>query len=353
MERSLSGPLSGIRVLELGGIGPTPFCGMVLADLGAEVTAVARAGRIPHPVLDRGKRVVHADLKNPLDAEQVRELSRHSEVLIEGFRPGVAERLGFGPHEVAELNPRMVYGRITGFGRTGPLADRAGHDINYIALSGVLGAMGPSGDVPAPPLNLVADFGGGGLLLALGVVAALQRVGRTGEGEIVDTAMIDGAALLMGMIYGFHAQGRWDPQRGENLLDGGAPFYRTYTCADGRHIAVGAIEPAFFALLVEGLGLGEHVDLSRQLDRAYWPELASLFTKAFATKDRDVWAEQFAPVDACVTPVLGIDEVARHPHNAARGTFAPLEGGVAPRAVPLFSPLRTSSRIDALETTTT
>ncbi|KRA26081.1 carnitine dehydratase [Microbacterium sp. Root61] len=335
----MSGPLEGITVVELGGIGPTPFCGMMLSDLGASVTVIARAGRSQHPILDRGKTVVSANLKDEADAARVRALIASADAVIEGFRPGVAERLGFGPEDVAGWNPAIVYGRITGFGRTGPLALRAGHDINYVALSGALGVMGPKDGPPVPALNLVADFGGGGLLLALGVVSALLRSRVTGEGEVVDTAMVDGSALLMSMIYGFHALGRWSTERGTNLLDGGAPYYQTYECADGRHIAVGALEPEFFLTLVHGLGLREQVDVSRQDDRRYWPELRDLLEHAFLTRPRDHWAALFADVDACVTPVLAVDETAHHPHNAARATFTPIPGGMAPAPSPHFAPL--------------
>ena len=334
----MSGPLAGVTVVELGGIGPAPFSGMMLADLGAQVQVVVRPGRTLHAVLDRGKVPLPADLKSAADAERVREAITNADVVIEGFRPGVAERLGFGPDDVESWNPRIVYGRITGFGRTGPYADRAGHDINYIALSGVLGAMGPNGNNPAPPLNLVADFGGGGLLLALGVVSALLRSRSTGRGEVVDTAMVDGSALLMSMIFGFQAMGRWTVDRGANLLDGGAPFYQTYECADGKFIAVGAIEPMFFANLVASLGLDDVVDVGRQNDRSYWPELRGVLTAAFAARPRDEWAEILMQLDTCATPVLSIDEVADHPHNAHRGTFEAIPGGTAPVAAPRFAP---------------
>lgn len=340
---SVPGPLTGLTVVELGGIGPTPFCGMVLADLGARVIVIARPGRKLSTVLDRGKEVWQVDLKLADEAARVHDAIAAADILIEGFRPGVAERLGFGPSEVAEFNPRLVYGRITGFGRTGPFAPRAGHDINYVSMSGALGAIGAAGGPPVPPLNLVADFGGGGLLLALGVVAAALRSRESGVGEVVDTAMVDGSALLMSMIYGFHAEGRWSAERGANLLDGGAPFYRTYECADGGHMAVGAIEPAFYATFVDGLGLSDEIDVAIQNERSTWPQQHEAFAAAFLSHERSHWEAVFGDVDACVTPVLGIDEAAAHPHNAARGTFLPIDGGTAPAPAPRFSPLTVRS----------
>ncbi|MBV0896143.1 CaiB/BaiF CoA-transferase family protein [Microbacterium sp. NC79] len=333
------GPLAGTQVVELGGIGPAPFTGMILQQLGATVTVVARPGKVLHPTLDRGKTVFNADLKSSADTARVRELVAGADVVIEGFRPGVAERLGFGPDHIASLNRAAVVGRITGFGRSGPLADRAGHDINYIALSGALGAIGPADSAPTVPLNLVADFGGGGLMLALGVTAAILRVARTGIGEVVDTAMVDGAATLTSMIYGFVANGRWDSERGDNILDGGSPYYRTYECADGKFIAVGAIEPQFYAELVRVLGLSGQLSVSAQTDRSTWALQAELFGKAFATASRDEWEERFAGVDACVTPVLSLAEAPTHPHNAARGTFSEIPGGFQPLAANRFTAL--------------
>lgn len=336
------GPLKGVRVVELGGIGPVPFCGMLLADLGAEVVRVHRPGDGPgrvHPVLDRGKRSVIADLGNEAEVRGMRTYLRASaEVVLEGFRPGVAERLGLGPEPLLAGNPALVYGRMTGFGQTGPLAERAGHDINYIALSGALAAIGRKGERPTPPLNLVGDFGGGGMLLALGVLSAMLHSRATGEGQVVDAAMVDGSATLMAMIHGFRNLGTWSSERGTNLLDTGAPFYDTYECSDARHVAVGALEPRFFVNLVDHLGLSDEIDPARQHDRAYWPRIRSALARAFGSAPRDDWAAVFAEVDACVTPVLDMAEAAAHAHNRAREVFLrDGEGGLAPAPAPRFS----------------
>jgi alpha-methylacyl-CoA racemase len=339
VDRNLTGPLAGLTVIELGGIGPAPFCGMLLADLGARVIVVMRAQRALRPVLDRGKEAIVANLKDRADLRRVKDLIADADAVIEGFRPGVLERLGLGPDVLSQLNQALVLGRITGFGRSGPLSDRAGHDINYIALSGVLGAIGRPGERPVPPLNLVGDFGGGALLLAFGVVAALLRGRTTGVGEIVDAAMIDGSALLMNMIYEFHGTNRWAGERGRNLLDGGAPFYDTYTCADRGYMAVGAVEPQFFRVLVEGLGLDDTVDLHRQNDPGYWPELREHFASAFSRHPRAHWELVFHDQDACVTPVLDLDEVAAHSHNVARKTFSTNGDITAAATAPRFSPL--------------
>ncbi|MEV0149897.1 MULTISPECIES: CaiB/BaiF CoA-transferase family protein [unclassified Nonomuraea] len=338
---SPDGPLAGVRVVELGGIGPVPFAAMVLADLGAEVVRVHRPadrGTRPNPVLDRGRRSLVADLKDPRGAAVVRALVDRADAVLEGFRPGVAERLGFDPATLAERNPRLVVGRMTGFGQDGPLAMRAGHDINYIALSGALGAIGRPGQPPTPPLNLVGDFGGGGMLLALGVLAAVLNARTSGRGQVVDAAMVEGSGLLMSMMYGRFAQGTWTVERGENLLDGGAPFYDAYECADGRHVAVGAIEGRFFAALVDVLGVADAVDVAAQRDPGTWPAMRRTFAKAFLTASRDEWVARFAGIDACVTPVLTMDEVAAHPHNAARGSFfIDAEGAVHPGPAPRFA----------------
>jgi len=344
------GPLAGIRVVELGGIGPAPFCGMVLADLGAEVVRINRpaevGGPASNPVLDRGRRNLAVDLKSPAGVEAVRRLVDTADAVIEGFRPGVMERLGFVPDELRATNPRLVVGRMTGYGQTGPEAQTAGHDIDYIARSGVLGAIGRAGGRPMMPLNLVGDFGGGGMLLAVGVLAAILSARATGEGQDVDAAMVDGSALLMAMTYGFAAQGVWDlAERGVNLFDGGMPYYDTYECADGRFVAVGAIEPQFYAALVEGLGLGDRLDLMAQDDRSTWPRQAELFAAAFAARTRDEWAAHFAGRNACVTPVLMPSEAPGDAHLAARSTYVTDETGVihpapAPRfgGTPLASP---------------
>ncbi len=323
----MPGPLAGVRIVEFESIGPGPYGAMLLADLGAEVLRIARPGAtrgaliadLGGAVLHRGRRAITLDLKAAPDLELARRLTGRADGLIEGLRPGVMERLGLGPEAVLALNPALVYGRVTGWGQDGPLARTAGHDINYIALSGALGAMGPADGPPLPPLNLVGDFGGGGLFLAFGMLAALIEAGRTGKGQVVDAAMLDGAASQMAMIYAWRASGAWSDVRGANLLDGGAPFYRCYTCADGGFIAVGAIEPQFFAALMAGLGLAD--EGWDQNDRAAWPRLAARFAEVFATARRDDWAARFEGTDACVTPVLGLTEAPRHPHNRARGTF--------------------------------
>ncbi|MGW4804558.1 CaiB/BaiF CoA transferase family protein [Kitasatospora sp. NPDC004272] len=331
-----AGPLAGLRIVELGGIGPGPFAAMLLGDLGAEVIRIDRpadAGRPGFPVLHRGRRSVAADLKHPEGAAAVLRLVDGADAVIEGFRPGVAERLGLGPDTCLARNPALVYGRMTGWGQDGPKAQEPGHDINYIALSGALHTVGPAGGAPVVPLNLVGDFGGGGMLLALGVAAALLSAARTGRGQVVDAAMTDGSAALLAMTYGFLAAGRWRDERGVNLLDGGAPFYTTYECADGRHVAVGAIEPQFFADLLAGLGLADDPDLARQHDTERWPAARKKLADRFAARPRDAWAAHFAGTQACVTPVLSLGEAPLHPHNAARGTFRPGPTG-APEPAP-------------------
>ncbi|MGH3520052.1 MAG: CaiB/BaiF CoA transferase family protein [Haloechinothrix sp.] len=336
-----SGPLAGIRVIELGGIGPVPFAAMVLADLGAEVIRIHRPAdrdSRPNPVLDRGRRSLVVDLKHPRGAEVVRGLIDDADVVLEGFRPGVAERLGLDPAVLAERNPKLVFGRMTGFGQDGPLAMRAGHDINYIALSGVLGAIGRPGQPPTPPLNLVGDFGGGGMVLALGVVAAVLSAKTSGRGQVVDAAMVEGSGLLMAMMYGLLAQGSWTLDRGANLFDGGAPFYDVYECGDGMHVAVGAIEGTFFALLVRGLGLADSVDLAAQRNPDTWPAMRASFAAAFKSASRDEWVERFADIDACVTPVLTMGEVVSHAHNAVRESFlVDDDGAVHPAPAPRFA----------------
>jgi alpha-methylacyl-CoA racemase len=323
----MAGPLVGIRIVEFESIGPGPYGGMLLADLGAGVLRIARPSvergaliaDIGGGVMHRGRRAITLDLKAAADLDMARRLIRRADGLIEGLRPGVMEKLGLGPEDALALNPKLVYGRVTGWGQQGPLARTAGHDINYIALSGALAAMGPADAPPSPPLNLVGDFGGGGLFLAFGMLAALIEAGRTGLGQVVDSAMLDGAASQMAMLYAWRAAGTWTDQRGANLLDGGAPFYRCYECADGQFVAVGAIEPQFFAALMTGLGLeAEGWD---QNDRSAWPGMAVRIAQVFATGRRDDWAARFEATDACVSPVLGMAEAPRHPHNRARGTF--------------------------------
>lgn len=336
---SPAGPLAGLRVVELSSLGPSPYCAMLLADLGAEVVRVHRAGGLdlPMPAIDRGRRSIAVDLKHPDGLDVVRRLVGTADVLLEGYRPGVLERMGLDPVDLLAEHPRLVVGRMTGFGQDGPLAPRAAHDIDYIALSGALAATGEAGGPPTVPLNLVGDFGGGGMLLAVGVLAAVHSARETGRGQVVDTSMVEGATSLMAMIYGLRAAGGWSLERGTNLLDGGAPFYRTYRCADGRYVAVGAIEGPFYRLLVEGLGLADEIDLSTQLDARTWPQTRAAFERAFAEHDRDHWEEVFSSTDACVQPVLDLDEAPDHPHNRARGTFVDVGGQAQPAPVPRFS----------------
>jgi alpha-methylacyl-CoA racemase len=333
------GPLAGVRVVELAGIGPGPFCAMLLADLGAEVLRVDRpaASRTAWPtVLARGRRSVAVDLKHPDGAGVVLDLVAAADALVEGFRPGVAERLGIGPDACLARNPRLVYGRVTGWGQEGPWRQAAGHDIDYIALAGALHPIGQAGGPPVPPLNLIGDFGGGGMLLALGVVAALLEAGRSGAGQVVDAAMVDGAALLTTQFHELLAAGLWGEERGANLLDGGAPFYGVYETADGRHLAVGALEPQFWAELLRRLGL-DGGDLPAQLDRDGWPRLRERLAALFRTRTREEWCELLAGTDACVAPVLGLREAPAHPHNRARGTFVEVGGVTQPAPAPRFS----------------
>ena len=334
-------PLSGLRILEFDGLGPVTFAGMVLADLGAEVLRLTRSAGAGAPafadvggaVLHRGRAAVAVDLKAPDDRARVLDLIDGADALIEGFRPGVMERLGLGPEVCAARNPRLVFGRVTGWGQTGPKAAEVGHDINYIALSGALSLMGEPDRPPRPPLNLVGDYGGGAMLLVTGVLAGLLEARTTGQGRVVDAAMTDGSALLTGLFHALAARGLWSPHRGANLLDGGAPFYRCYGCRDGRFVAVGALEPQFHAALLAGLGLP--AEDFPQYDFAGWPAQHARLEAVFAARDRDDWAARFAGTDACVTPVLTLAEAPAHPHNAARGTF--VDPGVAqPAPAPRF-----------------
>ena len=336
------GPLEGIRVIELASLAPAPFGCMILSDLGAEVLRVERpehcgAGR-PAPVdpLTRGRTSIGLNLKDPAGLELLLQLVQGADVLVEGFRPGVAERLGFGPEVCAERNRGLVFARMTGWGQDGPLASTAGHDIDYIGISGALHPIGRAGERPVPPLNLVGDFGGGGMLLAIGILAALTERQRSGTGQVVDAAMVDGSALLTSFIYGLRARGGWRDERGVNLLDGGAPFYDTYQTADGKYVAVGALEPQFYAALLAGLGL-TGAELPAQLDPAGWPELRARFTAIFGQRTRDEWVAVFAGTDACVAPVLSPAEAADHPHNQARGVFAEIGGVRQPAPAPRFS----------------
>jgi alpha-methylacyl-CoA racemase len=335
------GPLSGLRVIELAGIGPGPHAAMILADLGADVVRVERADARADPQrrsnqLLRGRRLLVVDMKTDAGRELVLGLVALADVLLEGFRPGVVERLGVGPADCQAVNPRLVYGRMTGWGQDGPLAERAGHDINYISLTGALHAIGRAGEPPAPPLNLVGDFGGGSMFLLTGVLAALWERERSGRGQVIDAAMVDGTSVLLQMMWAMRAMGTWTSQRGSNLLDGAAPFYDTYVCSDGRYVAVGAIEPQFYFQLLEGLGLASAA-LPAQHDRAGWPQLRATFTRIFLSRTRSEWALLFADRDACVTPVLSFDEAAAHPHLAARQTLIEVDGVLQAGPAPRFS----------------
>ncbi|MFP5069809.1 CaiB/BaiF CoA transferase family protein [Pseudonocardia nantongensis] len=337
------GPLAGLKVIELAGIGPGPHAAMVLGDLGADVVRIDRpsggldlgADDVPDPTV-RGRRTVTADLKDPAGRETVLRLAEKADVLLEGYRPGVTERLGVGPDDCHARNPRLVYGRMTGWGQDGPMAPRAGHDINYISLTGALHAIGRSGERPVPPLNLVGDFGGGSMLLVIGVLAALWEARSSGQGQVVDAAMVDGVSVLGQMVWGFLAQDAWVDERDSNLLDGHAPFYDTYACADGGHMAVGALEPQFYAQLLAGLGIAED-ELGNQYDRGGWPKMRDRFTEVFASRPRDEWAEVFDGTDACTTPVLSYGEAAEHPHLAARNTIVTADGVRQAAPAPRFS----------------
>ncbi|MCA1188477.1 MULTISPECIES: CaiB/BaiF CoA-transferase family protein [unclassified Saccharopolyspora] len=330
------GPLAGLRVVELAGLGPAPFCGMLLADLGADVVRVGRPGGAPgeHDLLDRGKRAISVDLKHEQGPETVLALAERADVLIEGFRPGVAERLGVGPEQCWERNPKLVFGRMTGWGQDGPLAQTAGHDIGYIALSGMLHAIGRSGGPPQVPANLLGDFGGGALYLAVGVLSAVLNARSTGQGQVVDASIVDGAAHLGSMLFGFAAAGAWQERRGTNLLDTGAPYYDVYETSDGEHVAVGALEPKFYAELVDRLGLD---DLPDRDDPANWPALRERFAATFASRTRAEWTEVFDGSDACVAPVLSMSEARQHPHLQARGTLPSPGGVLQPAPAPRFS----------------
>jgi alpha-methylacyl-CoA racemase len=344
------GPLNGIKVVEMAGIGPAPFCGMLLADLGAEVLRIDRLAPADLGIdierkfdfLNRSKRAVAIDLKTAEGIATVRQLVVRADVLIEGFRPGVMERLGLGPEDFAELNPRLVYGRMTGWGQDGPMKGNAGHDINYISMTGALDTIGHKDGPPAVPLNLIGDFGGGALYLAMGVLAAVVESRTSGQGQVVDAAMVDGVASLMTMHFGFRQAGLWEIARGSNSLDGGAPYYTTYATSDDRFVAVGALESRFYRELLERLGLA-HADLPDRNDRTRWSELKDRIAAVFATRTRDEWAAHFADGDACVTPVLDIDECTTHPLAATRNMFQTRDGTTEPAPAPRFS--RTPGRI--------
>ncbi len=339
------GPLSGFKIIELAGIGPGPFCGMMLSDMGAEVIRVERlsgADKAPKDVLARNRRSVALDLKSPEGVETVLRLVESADALFEGFRPGVTERLGLGPDVVLARNPKLVYGRMTGWGQEGPMAQAAGHDINYIGLSGALHAIGRQGERPVPPLNLVGDFGGGGMLLAYGLVCGMLESQRSGKGQVVDAAMVDGSAALMAMFFSFAASGAFTDQRGTNLLDGAAHFYDTYETKDGKHVCIGSIEPQFYALLIEKAGLDPE-KYAKQMDPAQWPVLKADLTQTFLTKTQAEWCEIMEGTDVCFSPVLSIFEAPEHPHNKARNSFMEIDGVMQQAPAPRFS--RTSPEI--------
>jgi len=335
------GPLAGVKIIEIAGIGPGPFCGMMLADMGAEVIRVDRASAPTNAprsndVLARGRRSIALNLKKPEAVETVLKLCERADAVFEGFRPGVAERLGIGPDACMGRNPKLVYGRMTGWGQDGPMSQAAGHDINYISLSGALHAIGPKGGKPVPPLNLVGDFGGGGMLLAFGMVCALLEASRSGRGQVVDASMVEGSAALMAMIYSFASGGGHSEERGTNMLDGGTHFYDTYETKDGKYISLGSIEPQFYALLIEKAGLDPQ-KFAPQMDRNKWPELKEELTRVFKTKSRDEWCAIMEGSDVCFAPVLSFREAPSHPHNVARNSFVEINGVMQPAPCPKFS----------------
>lgn len=334
------GPLKGIKIIEIAGIGPGPFCAMMLADMGAEIIRIDRKDAAGSgskaDILNRGRRSIALDLKAPEGTEAVLKLIEQADALIEGFRPGVMERLGLGPEVCQRLNPKLVYGRMTGWGQYGPLAHSAGHDINYIALTGALHSVGQHGGPPVPPLNLVGDFGGGGMMLAFGLVCGLLEARSSGQGQVVDAAMTDGSAALMAMMYGFKAKGMWTNERGGNLFDGGAHFYDSYECADGKWVAIGPFEPKFYSLLLKLCGLDD-LAFEDQRNPEKWPELKTKLAAIFKTKSRYQWCAIMDGTDACLTPILDLDEAPLHPHNQARKTFVELDGVIQPAPTPRFS----------------
>jgi alpha-methylacyl-CoA racemase len=334
-----SGPLVGVKVVEFAGIGPGPFCCMLLSDMGADVVRIDRKGgrSMPKDVTARGRRSVALDMKDANDAAVALALIERADALIEGFRPGVMERLGVGPDVALARNPRLVYGRMTGWGQSGPLAHAAGHDLNYIALSGALYAMGRGDAPPSPPLNLVGDYGGGALYLALGVCAALYEAQRSGKGQVIDAAITDGTASLMGVMYGLRAAGIWNDARDANLLDGGAPFYDVYQTKDDKYVAIGSLEPQFYALLLDKLGLAGDPAFAAQMDRTKWREMSERIASVVKSKTRAEWTALLEGTDVCFAPVLTMGEAPGHPHNVARGAFAEIDGVVQPAPAPRFS----------------
>lgn len=335
----MAGPLAGINIIEFAGIGPGPFCGMMLADQGATVTVLHRPGRAPDPrlALSRSRKLVEVDLKSEEGIQKARDLVRNADGLIEGFRPGVMERLGLGPDVLLADNPNLVFGRMTGWGQYGPLAQAAGHDINYISISGALHTFGRAGDKPTPPINMIGDFGGGGMMLALGMVSALLHAKTGGSGQVVDCAMTDGSAALMAMIFDFHNVGQWKDERGVNLLDTGAHFYDTYETSDGKFISIGSIEPQFYAELREVAGLKDDHDFDAQMDPRQWSALKDKLTVLFKTKTRDQWCTLMEGTDICFAPVLSLAEAKEHPHNVERETFVEVGGHLQPAPAPRYS----------------
>ncbi|MEY2457287.1 MAG: alpha-methylacyl-CoA racemase [Acidimicrobiaceae bacterium] len=341
----MSGPLSGLKVVEVAGIGPGPFAALMLADMGADVIRVDRAGSVrggdpaapPADILNRGRRSVGVDLKSPDGVEVLLQLVEHADAIFEPFRPGVAERLGFGPDVCLARNPKIVYGRMTGWGQEGPYANTAGHDINYISLAGALDHFGRQGEKPVPPLNLVGDFGGGGMFLAYGLVCAILEAKTSGKGQVVDAAMVDGSAILMTFIHGLRAMGIWADERGTNLLDTGAHFYDVYETKDGKFVSIGSIEPQFYAELLRLTGLDQDPDLPWQNDKSAWPAMKDRITEIFKAKTRDEWCEIMEGTDVCFAPVLSMGEAPQQPHNVERGTFVELDGIVQPAPAPRFS----------------
>ena len=340
------GPLSGIKIVEFAGLGPGPFCGMILADMGADVVVVDRIENYgkakTNDLASRGKKSIAVDLKNPESKDLIHSLVKNVDALLEGLRPGKMEKLGYGPDDLLSINPKLIYGRMTGWGQTGSFSPEAGHDINYIALTGALGAMGSKDTPPFPPLNLVGDFGGGGMLLAMGICAALVESSKSGKGQVIDAAMTDGSALLMTMMYGMYSAGQWKDQRDSNLLDGAAHFYGCYECKDNKYISIGSIEPQFYAALIRCMQLDE-TTFNNQFDQKQWPELKKIVSERFKTRTRDEWCEIFKGNDVCFAPVLSLQESVNYQHNKDRKTFVEIAGINQPAPAPRFS--RTESEV--------
>ena len=340
------GPLSGIKIVEFAGLGPGPFCGMILADMGADVVVVDRIENYgkakTNDLASRGKKSIAVDLKNPESKDLIHSLVKNADALLEGLRPGKMEKLGYGPDDLLSINPKLIYGRMTGWGQTGSFSSEAGHDINYIALIGALGAMGSKDSPPFPPLNLVGDFGGGGMLLAMGICAALVESSKSGKGQVIDAAMTDGSALLMTMMYGMYSAGQWKDQRDSNLLDGAAHFYGCYECKDNKYISIGSIEPQFYAALIRCMQLDE-TTFNNQFDQKQWPELKKIVSERFKTRTRDEWCEIFKGNDVCFAPVLSLQESVNYQHNKDRQTFVEIAGINQPAPAPRFS--RTESEV--------